>query len=75
MQFLCVSFYLLQNNSLAECFTMNIIASTGFGMDVDAHDNPNAGFVRHAKIAMTYTSSAIQAVCGEYIYISLRGPE
>lgn len=46
-----------------ECFTMNAIASTQFGIDVDAHSDPEAGFVKNAKVAMTYVASPIMTLC------------
>lgn len=44
---------------------MDTIAMTQFGMDVDPHNNPEAGFVKNAKTAMSYVTSPILMLCGK----------
>jgi cytochrome P450 family 3 subfamily A len=39
--------------SLFGAFTMDVICSTGFGMDVDSQSNPDDPFVVNATKAMT----------------------
>ncbi|PVD33388.1 hypothetical protein C0Q70_04644 [Pomacea canaliculata] len=59
----------IEVRKIVECFTMDTIAMTQFGMDVDPHNNPEAGFVKNAKTAMSYVTSPILMLCALFPFM------
>lgn len=48
--------------SLCGAFTMDVIASTAFGVKVDSHNDPNNQFVRMAKKAFEVSFASFNAI-------------
>ena len=42
--------YLFDICSVLGCFTVDVIASTGFGVDINSHKDTNNEFLKHAKV-------------------------
>ena len=69
---MCMYIYLIfGSNRITGNFTMDVIASTGFGLEIDSQLYPDTPFVKHAKAAfaaLKITNPVLLAMC-LYIYI------
>jgi hypothetical protein len=48
--------------SYCGAYTMDVIASTGFGLQIDSHNDPNNPFVRYSKEIFSFNVRSRKAI-------------
>lgn len=59
---------------LTGAFTMDVIASTAFGLKIDSHNDPKNQFVTMARKAFDFSFASINAILFRKQYLSLLLP-
>lgn len=50
---------------------MDVVASIGFGVEIDTQKNPNSDFVKYAKKYFEMPSSPILALISKFIWVNM----